>query len=122
MELFTTRFLVTRFVIAECRNSSHMTTNRHAWAHIAGTTRMWLDHYNWEVLDHPSHSPDLLPSDFHLFGTLKLALSGKHFSSDDELKAPCCSFSCCLTDFYSEVVWFHLSINGKNASINLVTM
>jgi [histone H3]-lysine36 N-dimethyltransferase SETMAR len=47
---------------------------------------MWLNHYNWEVLDHPSHSPDLAPSDFHLFGPLKRALSGKHFSSDDELK------------------------------------
>lgn len=57
-----------------------------ATPHTAGTTRLWLDRYNWEVLDHPSHSPDLAPCDFHLFGPLKRSLSGKHFNSDDELK------------------------------------
>jgi len=32
---------------------------------------------HWEVLQHPACSPDLVPSDFHLFGPLKGALGGK---------------------------------------------
>jgi hypothetical protein len=33
----------------------------------------------WEVMEHPAHSPDLVPSDFHLFGPLKEALRGRRF-------------------------------------------
>jgi hypothetical protein len=39
----------------------------------------------WEILE-PPHSPDLAPSDFHLFGKLKEHLSGKHFASDQEVE------------------------------------
>ena len=41
---------------------------------------------NWEVLEHPAYSPDLAPSDFHLFGPLKYALSFGRFAADDEVK------------------------------------
>jgi hypothetical protein len=34
---------------------------------------------------HPPYSPVLAPSDFHLFGALKDAISGKVFGSDDEV-------------------------------------
>ena len=37
---------------------------------------------NWEVLEHPAYSPDLAPSDFHLFGPLKNALRGR-FAADE---------------------------------------
>jgi histone-lysine N-methyltransferase SETMAR len=40
----------------------------------------------WEVLEHPAYSPDLAPSDFHLFGPLKNALRGRQFAADDEVK------------------------------------
>jgi hypothetical protein len=35
------------------------------------------------VLQHPTHSPDLAPSDFHLFGPLKWYLAGQWFVNDD---------------------------------------
>ena len=41
----------------------------------------------FELLPHPPYSPDLAPSDFHLFPKLKNALSGNHFRSDDDVKA-----------------------------------
>jgi len=41
---------------------------------------------NWEVLEHPAHSPDLAPLDFHLFGPLKDALRGRQFTDDDDVK------------------------------------
>jgi hypothetical protein len=40
----------------------------------------------WEVLEHPSYSPDLAPSDFHLFGPLKHHLSAEHFSDDEAVE------------------------------------
>jgi hypothetical protein len=39
-----------------------------------------------EVLPHPPYSPDLAPSDFHLFWPLKDALHAHHFKSDEEVK------------------------------------
>ncbi|KAG8222260.1 hypothetical protein J437_LFUL001458 [Ladona fulva] len=35
------------------------------------------------VLPHPPYSPDLAPSDFHLFGPLKDGLRGEHFQGSD---------------------------------------
>jgi hypothetical protein len=40
----------------------------------------------WEALPHPAYSPDLAPSDFHLFGPLIEALGGKRFTADDEVE------------------------------------
>ncbi|GFU67929.1 histone-lysine N-methyltransferase SETMAR [Trichonephila clavipes] len=42
--------------------------------------------FGWDVIGHPSYSPDLTPSDFHLFLHLKSFLAGKHFNNDKELK------------------------------------
>ena len=33
--------------------------------------------------------PDLAPSDYHLFGSLKSELRGNHYENDDELKFCC---------------------------------
>jgi histone-lysine N-methyltransferase SETMAR len=40
----------------------------------------------FELLQHPPYSPDLAPSDYHIFGPLKEALRGRGFASDEELK------------------------------------
>jgi hypothetical protein len=45
-------------------------------SHSANRTRDWLRNHSWDVTDHPPYSPDLAPSDFHLFGSLK-----KHLTS-----------------------------------------
>jgi len=37
----------------------------------------------WTVVPHPPYSPDLAPSDFHLFGPMKDGLRGQHFPSND---------------------------------------
>ena len=37
-------------------------------------------------MDHPPYSPDLVPSDFHLFLHLKKFLGGKQFDGDSDLK------------------------------------
>jgi hypothetical protein len=39
--------------------------------HTAACTSSLLEHLNWELFDHPPYSPDLAPSDWHLFICLK---------------------------------------------------
>lgn len=40
----------------------------------------------YDLLDHPPYSPDLAPSDFHLFPNLKKFVSGKRFASNEEVE------------------------------------
>jgi histone-lysine N-methyltransferase SETMAR len=54
----------------------------HSSAHTVDT----LQKLHFEVLKHPPYSPDLAPSNFHLFGPLKAALRGRRFTSDEEVK------------------------------------
>ena len=54
--------------------------------HTARLTINTIRQLNWEILDHPAYIPDLAPSDFHLFGPLKNAVSGRRFAADDEVK------------------------------------
>jgi hypothetical protein len=54
--------------------------------HTAHLTIKTIRQLNWEVLEPLSYSPDLAPSDFHLFGALKNALRSRRFAADDELK------------------------------------
>ncbi|GFO46420.1 Aromatic-l-amino-acid decarboxylase [Plakobranchus ocellatus] len=53
--------------------------------HTAKRTKEWLEHYRWDIIPHPAHSPDLAPSGFDLFGLLKRHLGGKKFEDEDEL-------------------------------------
>lgn len=45
-----------------------------AHPHIVQSTGATVREYSWELLPHPSYSPDLAPSNYHLFRCLKDAL------------------------------------------------
>lgn len=45
-----------------------------------------LTELGWEHLDHPPYSPDLAPSDFHLFRALEHFLRGKRFKNIGEMR------------------------------------
>ena len=54
--------------------------------HTAARTRTLLEQFRWDVFDHPPYSPDLAPSDFHLFTRMKAWLGTQtHFNTDEEL-------------------------------------
>lgn len=55
--------------------------------HKAYDTLDTIERLNWEVLPHPPYSPDLAPSDFHLFGPMKEFLRGKRFENNEDVKA-----------------------------------
>jgi len=56
-------------------------------AHRALGTQNKLAYLGFQCLDHPPYSPDLAPSDYHLFLGLKKQLKSCHFSSDAEVIA-----------------------------------
>jgi len=51
------------------------------------TTRKKLAYIAFQLLGHQHYSPDLVPSDYHLFPGLKRQRKGRHFSSDAEVIA-----------------------------------
>jgi len=51
--------------------------------HTSLITRQKLLELGWDLLPHPPYSPDLAPSDFHLFRSLQNSLRGKTFDSDE---------------------------------------
>jgi len=46
-----------------------------------------LAYLGFQCLDHPTCSPDLAPSDYHLFPGLKKQVKDRHFSSHVEVIA-----------------------------------
>jgi hypothetical protein len=55
-----------------------------ACPHTAATMQNLIMTFGWERFDHPSYSPDLAPSEFHMFQHLKTFLGGQWFH--DEMK------------------------------------
>jgi histone-lysine N-methyltransferase SETMAR len=53
--------------------------------HTARETQERIQELQWELLQHPPHSPDLAPSDFLLFGPLKNHLGDRRFADDEEV-------------------------------------
>ena len=60
--------------------------------HIARQTQQKINQLGWEVLPHPAYSPDMAPSDYHLFRSLQHHLSKKVFDNEEEIKTDISSF------------------------------
>ena len=54
--------------------------------HTSLRTRQKLLELSWDVLPHPPYSPDLAPSDYHLFRSLQNFLNGKRFENLEGIK------------------------------------
>ncbi len=57
-----------------------------AGPHTARLTKAKIRELGWEVLPHPPYSPDLAPSDFHLFLAMANAQQGTKFANDEAAK------------------------------------
>jgi len=53
--------------------------------HVAALIKTYLETFKWEVLPHPLYSPDIAPSDYHLFRSMTHGLS-EHFTSYEDTK------------------------------------
>jgi len=54
--------------------------------HVAKVVKTYLETLKWEVLSHPPYSPDVAPSDYHLFRSMAHSLADQHFRSYEEVK------------------------------------
>lgn len=54
--------------------------------HTANIVKAALQELDWEVLQHPPYSPDLAPTDYHLFRSLSNHLRGVTFNNDKDLE------------------------------------
>lgn len=71
--------------------------------HTARVTQRLLQQFQWDIFEHPPYSPDLAPSDFHLFPELKQWLGGQRFQTDVELKETVTThFQSLAATFYEE--------------------
>jgi len=57
-----------------------------AGPHTACSSVATIQDLSFKCLPHLPYSPDLTPSDFHVFGLLKEAMGGKFFRSDEEVQ------------------------------------
>jgi histone-lysine N-methyltransferase SETMAR len=60
--------------------------NDNACPHTATATQDLIATFGWKQFDHPPYSPDLAPSDFHVFLHLKTFLGGWQFYDKNEVK------------------------------------
>nr|XP_042912071.1 histone-lysine N-methyltransferase SETMAR-like [Parasteatoda tepidariorum] len=68
-------------------NAGVVLLHDNARPHMARRTAAGLTKFGSKLFDHPSYSPDLAPSDFHVFLHLKKFLSsGERFGNDEEPK------------------------------------
>ena len=63
--------------------------------HVAKSTREKLLELGWVTIPHPAYSPDLAPTDYHLFRSLSNHLREKKFDDESSLKTN-------LADFFSQ--------------------
>lgn len=60
--------------------------------HVAKAVHNTIQELGWEVLQHPPYSPDIAPSDFHLFRSLQHHVLDKTYSNEEEVESDVKSF------------------------------
>jgi histone-lysine N-methyltransferase SETMAR len=56
-----------------------------ACSHTANQTIETVNGFGFELMKLPPYSPELAPSNFHIFGPMEEGLRGRRFSSDEEV-------------------------------------
>jgi hypothetical protein len=65
--------------------TKHVVLLHNTRLHTAGRTNSLIKRFNREIFDNPYYSPNLAPSDYHLFSKLNVWLATQHFLSNEQL-------------------------------------
>jgi len=57
-----------------------------ALSHTAKLVKETIEAFGWEILSHAAYSPDLVPSDYHLFASMGHALAQQRFTSYEDVR------------------------------------
>ncbi|KAG5327665.1 MOS1T transposase, partial [Pseudoatta argentina] len=66
------------------RHDKVIVLHDNARPHVAKLVKTYLETLKWEVLPHPLYSPDIAPSDFHLFRSMAHGLADRRFHFYEE--------------------------------------
>ncbi|KAG5315348.1 MOS1T transposase, partial [Pseudoatta argentina] len=66
------------------RHDKGILLHDNARPHVAKPVKTYLETLKWEVLPHPPYSPDIAPSNFHLFRSMAHGLADRRFHSYEE--------------------------------------
>lgn len=70
----------------EQRHDKVILLHDNARPHVAKVVKKTLEALQWDVLPHPPCSPDIAPSDYHLFRSMAHGLAEQHFHSYEDAK------------------------------------
>jgi hypothetical protein len=89
MEVYGSDVMSTQMVRRWCQQlqDGRVSVLDDARPHTAATTVNHIATFGWERLDHAPYNPDLAPSNFHFFRTLKRTLEGRHFTTNEDVEA-----------------------------------
>lgn len=60
--------------------------------HISRPTIDKILSFDWEIMQHPAYSPDIAPSDYHLFRSLQNSMNGIRFTNRADVEAHVTAF------------------------------
>lgn len=70
----------------EQRHDKVILQHDNARPHVAKPVKTYLETLKWSVLPHPPYSPDIAPSDYHLFRSMAHGLAEQRFHSYEDAK------------------------------------
>ena len=74
--------------------------HNNARPHVTKSTRQKLLGLRWITIPHPPYSPDLVPTDYHLYRSLSNYLKEKKFNNESQIKMDLNFFDQKTQDFY----------------------
>ncbi|KAG5322549.1 MOS1T transposase, partial [Pseudoatta argentina] len=80
----TSRALKEKRPLYAQRHDKVILLHDNARPHVAKPVKTYLETLKWEVLPHPPYSPDIAPSNFHLFRSMAHGLADRRFHSYEE--------------------------------------
>ena len=70
----------------EQRQENVILQHDNARPHIAKPVKIYLETLKWEILPRPPYSPDIAPSDYHLFRLMAHGLADQQFRSYEDIE------------------------------------